>query len=52
MPDKDGEADRAAYGVYWRDGAICVMGTAEIMNGKIKYWRDYYANLRLRAQMS
>lgn len=28
-----------------------VMGAAEIENGKIKYWRDYYDNLRLRAQM-
>jgi limonene-1,2-epoxide hydrolase len=29
-----------------------VMGITEITNGKIKYWRDYYDNLRLRAQMS
>jgi limonene-1,2-epoxide hydrolase len=30
---------------------VPVMGTTEIMSGKIKYWRDYYDNLRLRAQM-
>jgi limonene-1,2-epoxide hydrolase len=29
-----------------------VMGATEIVNGKIKHWRDYYDNLRLRAQMS
>jgi len=29
-----------------------VMGAAEIENGKIKHWRDYYDNLYLRAQMS
>jgi len=29
-----------------------VMGAARIENGKIKEWRDYYDNLRLRAQMS
>ena len=29
-----------------------VMGTAEIVDGKIKHWRDYYDNLRLSAQMS
>ena len=29
-----------------------VMGAADIENGKIKQWRDYYDNLRIRAQMS
>jgi limonene-1,2-epoxide hydrolase len=28
-----------------------VMGAADIENGKIKQWRDYYDNLRIRAQM-
>lgn len=28
-----------------------VMGAADVENGKIKVWRDYYDNLRLRAQM-
>ena len=28
-----------------------VMGTCEIKDGKIVQWRDYYDNLRLRAQM-
>jgi limonene-1,2-epoxide hydrolase len=28
-----------------------VMGAADIENGKIKQWRDYYDNLQLRAQM-
>jgi limonene-1,2-epoxide hydrolase len=28
-----------------------VMGAAEIENGKIKHWRDYYDNLRLSKQM-
>lgn len=27
-----------------------VMGAAEIVNGKIKHWRDYYDNARLFAQ--
>ncbi|HLG88427.1 MAG TPA: limonene-1,2-epoxide hydrolase family protein [Alphaproteobacteria bacterium] len=29
-----------------------VMGAAEVENGKIKHWRDYYDVLFLRAQMS
>ncbi len=29
-----------------------VMGAADVRDGKVKHWRDYYDNLYLRAQMS
>jgi limonene-1,2-epoxide hydrolase len=29
-----------------------VMGAANVVDGKVKHWRDYYDNLYLRAQMS
>jgi limonene-1,2-epoxide hydrolase len=42
--------DRSRIKGKWVE--VPVMGATEIVNGKIKYWRDYYDNLRLRAQMS
>jgi limonene-1,2-epoxide hydrolase len=41
--------DRSRIKGKWIEAPV--MGTTEIVNGKIKYWRDYYDNLRLRAQM-
>jgi limonene-1,2-epoxide hydrolase len=41
--------DRSRIKGKWIE--VPVMGATEIMNGKIKHWRDYYDNLRLRAQM-
>jgi limonene-1,2-epoxide hydrolase len=42
--------DRSRIKGKWIEAPV--MGAAEIINGKIKHWRDYYDNLRLRAQMS
>jgi limonene-1,2-epoxide hydrolase len=41
--------DRSRIKGNWVEAPV--MGTTEIMNGKIKHWRDYYDNLRLRTQM-
>jgi limonene-1,2-epoxide hydrolase len=41
--------DRSRINGKWIE--VPVMGVTEIMNGKIKHWRDYFDNLRLRAQM-
>jgi limonene-1,2-epoxide hydrolase len=41
--------DRSRIKGKWIE--VPVMGATEIMNGKINQWRDYYDNLRLRAQI-
>lgn len=42
--------DRFMMGGKWID--CPVMGSCDIKDGKIVVWRDYYDNLKLRAQMA
>ncbi len=42
--------DRFMMGGKWIDCAV--MGSCDIKDGKIVEWRDYYDNLKLRAQMA